>query len=212
MRLVATLPLVMLIACDGAITTSPLRIANYFPFDGERTWEFTNTDEAIEHRLYAVLDPEPLEGDGAPIHRISYSECPGSGECDDTTLVREIHWSNDSVEGIQIWGYETPSGKVDFDPPIFLSFAHMDPGESAVTTTGGADWTGTFHGLDTCPVTWTTQWGDSCLRFSLEGGSGADAEHLAGEYWAITQYNVVAIDLDAEPGIWQLSYATWEGN
>lgn len=202
--------LLVLAACDNPVSYSGYLMAPYFPFDGERTWEFASTDTSLEYRLIATLDSEFEQGMGGSVsvYTVSYErKCANdAGSCTDG-WVRDIRWSSNGGEGILIWGYEDGSGSVAFDPPVMLADAEMLADQTVTTTTGGATWTSTFHGLDTCPVTWTSEWGARCTHFDLDDGGANHA--IAGEYWAITQYNVVAFQLAGDSGVWQLDYATY---
>jgi hypothetical protein len=57
-----------------------------------------------------------------------------------------------------------------------------------------------------CPIQWVDTW-TGCPKITLSDG-GAEAP-LAGEYYAIGGYNVVAMELTGDTGQWQLLYATY---
>ena len=118
-----------------------------------------------------------------------------------------MRWSADDDHGVEIWGFSSPIDSVDYDPPIRLANPLMLPLSSASTVSGGLTWEARFLGHDTCPVTWTSEWDDRCIHIRLDDGSNGSP--IAGDYWAITQYNVVAFRLSDDSGTWQLDYATY---
>ena len=207
--------LLVLAACDSPVTYSGYQMDRYFPFDGQgRTWEFESTDAAVDHRIVATLDTAfATHEDGyTRIFSVTYDkDCKADdGSCTDA-WIRDVRWSSDAVEGVRIWGYETAAGTVSYDPPIVLADPEMLADEFVTTETGGVTWTATFLGNEVCPVIWTSEWADSCIHISLDDGDGnpATGEYLAGDYWAITQYNVVGMRLTSDTGTWQLDYATY---
>ena len=207
--------LLVLAACDSPVTYSGYQMERYFPFDGAgRTWEFESTDAAVDHRIVATLDTAfETHSDGyTRIYSVTYDrDCKEEGGACTDGWIRDVRWSADAVEGVRIWGFETDAGTVVYDPPIVLAEPEMLADESVETTTGGVTWTATFHGNATCPVLWTAEWEDQCIHITLDDGdgNGSAGEYLAGEYYAITQYNVVAMKLTADTGTWQLDYATY---
>ncbi len=203
--------LLALAACENPVSYGGVQMRPYFPFDGARTWEFVSSDTSIGYRLLGTLEAETTTGhDGdVEIFTVAYSrKCPQSAVDCTEDWIRDVRWSAHSYHGIEIWGYESPSGSVVYNPPLKFALGEMLGGDQTTTTTGGSVWTSTFEGLATCPVTWTAEWGDRCARYTLET-DGTDTL-LAGEWYAITQYNVVAFQLTSDTGIWQLDYATVE--
>lgn len=205
------LPLIALLlaGCDSEVTYSGFDMTRYFPFDGERTWEFVSTDTSIPYKLVSTMDSNHSTGpDGEFVYAVSTSAvCVDTESCTDA-WVRSIAWSSDRTFGTRVHSLETPSGTTTFDPPLQMTDPDALTGDSVSTDVGGTEWTVTFEGLDTCPVIWTDQWGDQCIHLVLDDG-GAGSE-LAGDYWAITQYNVVAFALAGDTGTWELSYLTFE--
>ncbi len=211
--LVPVLGSLALSACGGSsVTYSGYSMSNYFPFDGSsRTWEFVSTDTTIPHKLVATLaTPGTPSADGAMVFEVDYeTQCVQADAegCVDA-WVRTLAWSSDGTRGTLLHSLETADGLTAFDPPIALTDDTMLVGDSVQTTTGGTTWTATFEGLDACPVVWTSEWGNQCIHLTLDdGGLGSE---LAGDYWAITQYNLVGFQLADDSGVWQLSNATFE--
>ena len=56
---------------------------------------------------------------------------------------------------------------------------------------------------------WTNDW-DTCAHLLLEGGEGLANTHLAGDYYVISNFNLVSYKLESEPAQWRLSDATYE--
>lgn len=206
-------PLVALLAgCppQDQFTYDGYTMRNFFPFDGVRTWEFTSTDTTLRHHLVASMGAETeMTADGVLTHEIRYDlVCvdPGDETCAGS-WVRSLVWSATASDGVMIHALHTDSVDLAFEPPIALADGSMLAGET-VTSGPGDAWTATFVGVEACPVLWTTEW-DTCARLRLEG-SGEGADELVGEYWAVTSFNVVAMELGSDSGQWQLSYATYE--
>lgn len=209
------LPALLLAGCDSSVGYVGYRMDEYFPFDGERTWEFTSTDTTLPYKLVATLDPEPETEGGVEIFSIQYDRvCVSADETCTDARVRTVRWSSDAIGGTRIWGYENDAGAVSFDPPVQLTLPQMVPSETATTQLDGVTWTSTFVGVEACPVTWTSEWEDRCLHLHLDDGDGdaTQGSWLAGDYWAIVQYNVVGMALTEDTGTWQLSYATYSAN
>lgn len=204
-------PLVLLLAaCDNPITYGGYQMEQYFPFDGERTWEFVNTDTTLGYKLKATLDSTPTMEGAQEVYSVTYETlCVGDDTtgCTDTWL-RDVLWSSDGIEGTFIWGYDTASGTTTYDPPLQITETDQLANSVVTTQTNGATYSVTFHGITNCPVVWTTEWENRCAQFTIDDGGAGD--ELAGDLWAITQYNVVGLQLADDPGTWQLSYATYQ--
>lgn len=203
--------LILSAACNGAddqYQISGYTMTSFFPFDGDRTWEFTSTDEARAHYLIASLDPEfqTLE-DGTTVHEISYDlQCidPNDEACEDA-WVRSLVWSVNRIEGIAIREVHAPDGDVVFDEPVYIAADEMTVGDSV--TSGG--FTSTFESIDPCPVLLSDDW-DTCAHLVLSGGTELAGTHLNGEYWAVSNFNVVSMMIDSDGGEqWQLSGQTY---
>lgn len=187
-----------------------------FPYDCERTWEFTSTDTALAYKLVAVSDtpPDTLE-DGTNVYTLRYvKQCLGADPtCVDGDVVRKIQWSSRIGRGVFVHGYAEGDGAVTpFEPPLQIALANMkkalDPenpttGEFAETVTNGATWTSVLLTIEACPVDMAVDW-DECYVFevSTDGGDGAP---LAGTWWAIGGQGVVAFDVAGDTGQWRAS-------
>lgn len=183
---------------------------DFFPFDGERTWEYINTDFTIPYKLVATLDSEARVKDSTKIYSIDYEkECldPKSKECANEGYLRTVEWSSDPTDGVLLHSIEDIGGRTVFNTPISLAASRMTVGDTVVTETDGVTYTATFDVVSSvCPIQWVDEWTD-CPKITLDdGGAGAP---LAGEYYAIGGYNVVAMELTGDTGQWQLLYATY---
>lgn len=183
---------------------------DFFPFDGARTWEYVNTDVAVPYKLIATLDNAFEDVDGKKVHTVDYSyECldPKGKDCPDAGFVRAVRWSSNASSGVLLHSFEDISGRTNYDPPIALTSSRMVVGDSVETQTGGVTYTSTFDVIvSECPIQWVDTW-TGCPKITLDDG-GAEAP-LAGEYYAIGGYNVVAMELTGDTGQWQLLYATY---
>lgn len=213
-RSLVVLSLLAAAACDNPISYSGYQMTQYFPFDGERTWEYKNAETGVPYKIVGTLERNvDTSADGSDMHRIAYERaCLTDTESCTDGWIRDVLWSVDGQNGARIWGYEDEAGAVDFDPPVVVAESQMQAGESVSVDTGGTTWTSSFEGVEECPVTWTQEWGNSCLRMHVDDGDGdpAAGSPIAGDYWVITQYNVVGMQLTDHEAVWELSYATYE--
>ena len=198
--------------CTGDVQYSGLTMNPFFPFDGvEREWEYVNEDTTILYKQVSVLDAEfELAADGSTrIYNIATEQrCLNNDEsCEDKWLY-STRMSSSASKGAQIHGYSTESNPdVAFETPIAFTRGKMETGD-AVQTVGvdGHDWTATFEAIEPCQIQWTDEW-DDCAKIRLE--SSPEGHFLAGTYWAITGYNIVARQLTGDTGRWELIYAKW---
>ena len=167
---------------------------------------------AIPYKHVSVLNPEfTYTDDGVTrIYDITTNRvCVSSDEtCEDATL-NMVRWSAVASAGVAIHGYDTPgTGPVDFvTTPIGMADANMEVGD-IVTTTGvdGHDWAAEFKSTGPCDIQWTDEW-NQCVLIELT--STPEGHWMAGQYWAVSGYNVVARQLTADTARWELSYAKW---
>jgi hypothetical protein len=186
-----------------------------FPFDCERTWEYTSTDTTLAYKLVALSDTPPEKDGALNVYTLRYtSECFGADpECVDGEVLRKIQWSSTTGEGVLIHGFALGEGAITkLDPPVQLGLASMEkaldpeapgPGSFAETTTGGATWTSVMVEIESCPVRMSVDW-DDCYVFELST-DGGDGIPLAGTYWAIGGQGVVAFEVAGDTGQWQAS-------
>ena len=183
---------------------------DFFPFDGARTWEYVSTDVSVPYKLIATLDSAFEEVDGKKVYTVDYTyDCldPKGKDCPDAGFVRAVRWSSSASGGVLLHSFEDISGRTNYDPPIALTSSRMIVGDVVSTETDGVSYTSTFDVIvSECPIQWVDTWSD-CPKLTLDdGGAGAP---LAGVYYAIGGYNVVAMELTGDTGQWQLLYATY---
>ncbi len=199
--------LVLMSACEPQpVRVSGWQMENFFPFDGARTWEFTSDDVESRHLLIATLDPEAVNlEDGSSLHEISYDlECAdvNDTECEDA-WVRSLTWSTSRTDGVKITELHGPDIDLVFDEPVLIAGDEMTVGDS-VTSAG---FTSTFESIEPCPVLWTDDW-DTCAHMVVTG-SGPGSEDIVGDYWAVSNFNVVGLKLESDAAQWRLSDATF---
>jgi hypothetical protein len=188
-----------------------------FPFDCERTWEFTSTDTTLAYKLAAVSDtpPEPT-GDGTNVYTLRYvTQCLGADpDCVDGDVDRKIQWSSTVGDGVHVHGFALGDEAITkFDPPMQLALENMKkaldpenpgPGEFAETITNGATWRSVLTAIEACPVKMAVDW-DECYRFEVTT-DGGDGIPVAGTWWAIAGQGVVAFEVAGDSGQWQASF------
>jgi hypothetical protein len=185
-------------------------MTDFFPFDGERTWEFVSEDIELDYILVADLleENEVLEDGFTRVYTIEYSkDCISTDNgCVEGEYLRNMRWASNDTYGTFLYGYELAGeDAVAFDPPLQITTPSMKREDSVTTDTGGNTWTSTFVQLEACPVQWAVDW-DECARFELDDGDGdlSTGSPVSGTFWVITGYNMVAMDWPGEAGRWEL--------
>lgn len=195
---------------DGIGDGSGLPVWTMFPFDGERTWEYTSTDETLGYRWIVRSSGEPDLVDGTAIYTlVTETSCFGADPgCVDGEVVRRTKWSSTSADGVRIHGYDPGDGFVDLLPPVRLVADEADRGDVVETVSGEATWTATMGGLEPCPgnPTWT-----ECGVFELAVDTG-DGAPIAGTYHATVGNGIAAFELAPEAGVWQLTDGDCSGD
>jgi len=209
-------------APPDSITFSGTRLADYFPFDGERTWEFQNSDTSITYRLDAtLLVDETVSENAVKRYTVSYTtDCASADKsCVDGEELRAVQWSSDNTNGVFIHSYRTGGLDMDgvpleestvFDPPIQVADFQGKRGDIVETVVDGVTWTSELVAFEDCPVQVSSQW--TCALFRLEHDMEGDGYPIEGDYWAVTRYNVVAFDLVGDTGRWELRKTDCEGD
>lgn len=211
MNLTSTL-LLSFVACSGAqpiLGGTP--VWDLFPFDGERTWEYTSTDLELPYKLVAESILEPEKKGTMNVYTVNYwTECVGNSDtCVDGDIIRSVKWSSDVIDGVFLHAYDVGDGFVVFDPPVQLALKEMLRDDSVDTQTDGTLWTSTFNGITDCPEALTTDWPE-CGELELTVDSG-DGIPLAGKYWATKGNGLAGMELAGENGQWQLSSIDCQG-
>lgn len=205
------LPLAFLLcACGGAPPVfDGEEGASFFPFDGSRTWEFINADDAVTYKLVLVQQPDPTSSPVGNVYSIQHHiECVAADPgCVDGEVVRTVRWSSVGTDGAFLHGALVGGVDTVVKPPITVADENVLVEEDPwLTSTSDGDWSSDLVLKEACPVVITSDW-ESCLRFDVDdAGTSSLHDHVAGSYWANYGYNVVAFDLtDDGLGRWELS-------
>jgi hypothetical protein len=183
--------------------------SQFFPFDGNRTWEFINADPSVTYKLVVTQGSDPTPSDVGNVYALEHrvgcvSEDP---DCLDGELVRTVHWSSTGTQGVFVHGVTVGGAEATIEPPVTLADECMLVDEEAWTTSASdGTWISDLVRKEACPVALTTDW-DSCVVFDVDdAGSSSIHDHVAGTYWANFGYNLVAFDL-VDDGVdrWELS-------
>jgi hypothetical protein len=191
-------------------------MTDFFPLDGTRSWEFANMNSQVNVVLDGQLNPN-LESDPAireddvVVHRLRYTaRCQeGQPECGEEGWKYDILMSADTTWGVQLWGYDTPeTGAVAFEDAIRLAEVRMafdDFRESPGID--GHDFVSTFETVsEDCDELLSVKW--ECARLRLD--STPPGHWLAGTWWAVAGYNVVAWQRTNDLGKWRTTDVSWE--
>lgn len=199
--------------CGGG--TNPYRsggfsTSDYMPLDGDRSWRYSQDDEAVDWQMVVEKVPQTTTVDITEIVTLEYSEYANGSAGD---LLYSIQWSSDSSDGVLIWGYtdEVSGESVSYDPPVTFGRRQMVTGDSYTTTTGGRDFTTTFEVVESCPNNWRSDW--DCLKFVLDDGDGDDdaGPPFAGTWWMASSYGASRFIPTGYTDAWVLASATFEG-
>lgn len=212
---------VFLLACHGGgdqFTYSGYAMHDFFPFDGERTWEFTDADPTVDHTVQATLDSAYQTVNGASVYTVNYAQCAlpaDSGTTPDCTpepwRISAIGWSSDGGQGVLIHDYTDANGVVALDPPLMVADKTGAPGDSWVTATDGQTFTSTFVALEACPVIMNVDW-TTCAHLRVDDDADPTTPTsypLAGDLWAVAGFDVIGFQLSDDAGQWQLSNTTY---
>lgn len=214
------LPTTLALIALGAAGCTPPNNASFsgtdmkdlFPFDGERTWEFLNSDVSIPYKLIGTLQPEGEPMGAVTLYTVQFTkECVQVGEpCTDGELMWSTSWTSNLTDGVFIHRYTVADGAaVELDPPLQIATGRMKKDDVIETTTDGSTWTSELMGFEECPVNMAVSW-DSCARLEVASSAG-DGAPLAGTYWANAGFNVVAMELPWDIELWGLSKHTCNG-
>jgi hypothetical protein len=208
----------MMVMAAGCPTNSNIRFEGdntweFFPFEGYRKWTYVSEDTSLPYMLVAeTADESELLESGTRVYTVNFRyDCVGAadpciedldadGSPDlDGTLAWSWRMSASSIGGVLI--HEL--GGASYDPPVQLADSSMFKGDSVVTESGGTTYTSTYVEQNLCPAPyWRGSPPDECALFRLEdGGAGST---VAGEFWSIYQFNIVAFTFEGEASQWQL--------
>jgi hypothetical protein len=218
-----TVGLMVLVGCEPTPPTyNGFVMEDFFPFDGDRTWEFVNDDPTLSYHVIATLDPvfEAAENGAQHIYTINYTiECfaeDPSCVTGDPFRVRAIRMSSDQSFGTLIHSVDfTDTGIETFDPKIELTGKNGKPGDVWTTDTAGFTFASRFDHKADCDVPYTDQWTD-CVTILVDGDgtdnvANVEGGHpLFGEWTAVTGYNVIQFQWRDDPQPWRLLSQSWE--
>ncbi len=170
-----------------------------FPFNGSRVWTYQSTDTSLPYRLVATLSDESelLEDGRTRAYTVDFDiDCVSSGT--DCVEERAFSWvmSADSSKGTLFHAYNDQV----FDPPVRLSSAQMQLDATVDTESGGVAYTSTYTDRVACPAPYWRGEVPDCVQMDL-AGTGSP---LAGTYWAVFQFNIVAFTLTERGETWQM--------
>ena len=78
-----------------------------FPFDGDRTWDYTSSDTSLPHKLITNSVDQAENINGSNVYTLStVKECFGNDpDCVDGELQWRTGWSSSTNDGVFIWSY-----------------------------------------------------------------------------------------------------------
>lgn len=217
--------LLALAACTGGdqFTYSGYPMDDFFPFDGQRTWTFTNADASVANTVVATLNSEPeVPSEGLFVFSVDYAlGCAEEGTDTDTAActgdgdpfrISNIRWSSDTGRGVLIHSFADAAGTTTtFEPPITLADNRGGVSDSWSSTTSDGTYVSTFASIGACPVIMTVDWTD-CVRMHLDD-DGDEAtpvsKPLHGDWYAVAGFNVIGFQLTGDTGRWELSNTTF---
>lgn len=202
-----TLALLSLAGCGGnSFEFGGSPVWELFPFDGERTWEYISTDQALSYKLKvtSLLEPEVIGG--VNVYTVDYTtECVRNDEeCITGTVLYQLRWSSTVTDGVQLHGFSVDGGQLQaFEPPILVTEPDAERDDAFVTDAAGFTWTSTLLGVEECPISLNASW-DECSLFEIVA-EGGDGWPIAGKYWMTKGNGTAAMEITGEAGRWELS-------
>ncbi len=193
-------------ACTGPgpIPEGGVDMTDYFEFaeNLDCEWRFQNEDVGLDHELVARIVNEEIVDDVRRYTMEYTKDCFNAGpDCAEGDFVRSMEWSVQGNLGINLHSVETPEGTITFDDSLRFAERLMDRGDTFDWETNGTTYTITLVEFGDCPV--LLDW-DDCPRLEVTSAAGDDV--VTGTYWAINNFNLVAMDWDSDTlGIWQLA-------
>jgi hypothetical protein len=214
--------LLALVACTGGdqFTYSGYPMPDFFNFDGERTWTFTNADPTVANTVFATLNSEPEPLDSGPfVYTIDYTLGCGEDDTDteacgagDPFRISQIRWSADNSRGILIHSFNDAAGTTtEFDPPILMAEERGAVADVWTTTTTGGTYMSTFDQIGPCPVIMAVDW-DECVLLRLDDDGDETTpptQPLHGDWYAVAGFNVIGFQLTGDAQRWELSNTTF---
>jgi hypothetical protein len=201
MRKLLLLPLALM-GCNGnSFQYAGHDVYKYYPLDGDRAWEYANTDE--EWLLEVTKMSPSIIVDDVEVITLEYSVK------DPYALMYGVDWSSSSADGVMIHGYslEQTGESLSFETPIQFAEHEMVSGESNTTETDGYSFTSSFVSVETCYNHWTTDdW--QCLHFEVLEDGGAELPFL-GEYWIATRWGTSAMLTQGNENEWILTQGSY---
>lgn len=176
-------------------------VYKWFPFNGERIWTYQSTDTSLTYQLRGVLSEDSrVVDERTRIYKVDFRiDCRSADDdCVENELAFSWEMSADSGKGVLFHTYDDTV----YDPPVRLSRAQMVEGDSITTESGGTTFTATYNGLVECPAIYWRNDKPDCGEIVLDDGGAGTA--IAGTYWAVTQFNVVAFKSALTGEEWQL--------
>lgn len=190
-------------------------MAKYFPFEGNRTWTYKADDNTTPYLLIGrSAEESELTADGnTRVYTVNFTyQCFGAAEpcledldednVPDLTGAAAFSWSMsaNSSSGVNVHAFDGTT----YDPPVRLADRQMSINESVETVSGGTTYTSTYEAQGACPAPyWRGSPPEDCVQLVLDDGGAGSA--IAGEFWAIFQFNIVAFTRTADGVAWQLN-------
>lgn len=211
--------LVVLVAPSGCAQPdfgTPGRLMDdYFELTNASEWTYVSTDDSFDWQNKAVRSEEgvALDEDTTVYTRSHEVQCTESPGCEPAFLY-SIDWSTSPSDGAFIHGWQLPDMEEPrpAETPIRIVDNRMNVGD--IETTEGVDghaFTSEFTRLEACPTPGVPRFAEeTCVVLTV---TSEPAGHwLAGTYWALTGWHVVAFERTDDTGRWELEAITQAGD
>lgn len=197
--------LVMMACQQPAQTFDGVKMSDFWPVDGERSYTYQSVDEAIDWQLRVEKKPETTQVEGREVSTFEVS--------DGANVFGSYQQSTVAGDAVLIHGYSTgATGEmITFDPPVAItdSSDRMRVNESVTTETDASDgthytFTSTYAGqVQSCPNIYTDKW-TQCVNMVIDEGDDdpTTGPIFAGDYVLVTSYWVSTFAIPAPAGEW----------
>jgi hypothetical protein len=200
------LPLILALAagCDPQpLDPQGEDLHDVFPFDEIRHWVYQTEDASVPYRLDADQQAESEVVGDSRVYTIAVTtDCFHPDDtCTELAQVDTWKMSSDTLQGVRVYAM----GGETYDPPVLLADDHQIYQHATTSESGGVTFTSTYAARETCPA--PKYWPDEanrpeCIRVDLTDGGAGTA--VAGSYWAVGNFGVVAYQHDVDGILWGL--------
>ncbi len=183
---------------DSGHTDSGYLASDHFPLS-PAVWTYVNESEDFMIEA-SVVSTETVSGtEVATFEYVNVDE--------GNTLLFNIKWSSDSVNGIQIHGYTLSDASwVNFSQPLQIVERLVELNSSVESSVDGYAYSASFEAYENCPNLWTVDW--NCMKVVITSEEPNAAPFLGTWHWA-AEFGTSLFKPEGAEHPWQLASQEW---